>query len=322
MGQHLAARLVGLGAKVTILCRGRGRYPVPFWAGQVGWFELPDGKDEAPIIRAAVAQADVIFDFAGSSGAVASNREPLLSLEANCRSQLILLDACEHAARRPHIVFASSWLVYGATARERIAETHPVAPQSMYAVHKLSIEHYLRIYARRGKITFSICRISNPYGFDPNPFFQGFKILNLFVRLALTGEPICLFGDGRQIRDFIYVADVVEALVQCGCSPGARDELFNISLGESHSLLEAATMLQELAGPVVIQFRPWPDEYSVVESGDYVADISKARNKLGFLPAFDLRAGLTDTLRLYRQNKLASATRTGPPQEREKGSVT
>jgi UDP-glucose 4-epimerase len=170
----------------------------------------------------------------------------------------------------------------------------------MYAAHRLCIEHYLRIYAAQGNITYTICRISNPYGVDPAPNAQGYKILNTFIRCAFARRPIEIFGDGGQLRDFIYISDVTRALFLCGLVPEARNQVINISSGHSHALLEAVETLIDLVGKSSVIFRPWPDEYRSVEPGDYIADISKARRVLGFHPEYDLESGLRETICDYR----------------------
>jgi UDP-glucose 4-epimerase len=302
LGRHLVSRLLSDGVAVSILSRSRSLYPTPSWASNVRWFELHDGEDHQTTLLEAVSSASVIYDFAGSSGAVASNRDPLGSLELNCRKHLEFLRVCEMAANRPHVVFASSWLVYGATNVVAVAESHALAPQSMYAAHKICIENYLQIFARRNKITYTICRISNPYGLDSSGPGATYKVLNSFIQNALADLPITLFGDGGQLRDFIYISDLIDALVLCGCSPQARNELLNISSGVSHTVRDAVFMIRDLVGAPTVNFVPWPEDYQTVESGDYVADISAAKTKLGFTPAYDLRSGLEETIRQYRKN--------------------
>lgn len=300
LGQHLVSRLLKDGVAVSILSRSRSLYPTPWWASKVRWFELHEGQDHRSTLLSAVSSASVIYDFAGSSGAVASNRDPLSSLELNCRKHLEFLRACEMAATRPHVVFASSWLVYGAT-NAAVNESHPVAPQSMYAAHKICIENYLQIFARQNKITYTICRISNPYGLDSSRPGAAYKVLNSFIQNALANLPITLFGNGGQLRDFIYISDLVDALVLCGYSLQARNELLNISSGVSHAIRDAVHMIRDLVGAAAVNFEPWPEEYKAVESGDYVADTSAARAKLGFTATYDLRSGLKETIQHYRE---------------------
>ena len=128
------------------------------------------------VLRQAVRSAPLIFDLAGSSGAVSSNASPVGSLDRNCRDQLHFLLACKQARHRPHVVFASSRLVYGAPRVSSVAEDHPVAPQSFYAAHKLCVERYLQVYAGLGEVRYSICRISNAYGPDAARPGSGYRI--------------------------------------------------------------------------------------------------------------------------------------------------
>jgi len=301
LGQHLIARLLEEGVEVSVLCRSRSLYPTPVWAPHVRWFELDRPGSLESNLLAAVSHASVVYNFAGSSGAVASMRQPQHSLDENCRAQLAFLGACEKSGHRPHVVFPSSWLVYAAGGAAPLHENHPTGPLSVYAAHKICIEHYLGIYAAQGCITYAVCRISNPYGFDdPVRMGKGYKILNAFIQLALAKKPVVIFGDGKQLRDFIYIDDLIEAMLACGLNVEARNQIFNISSGQSHSLIQALETLVELAGAFPVVFKPWPAEYRAVEPGDYIADISKAADLLRFHPRYDLKSGLEETILDYR----------------------
>jgi UDP-glucose 4-epimerase len=225
-----------------------------------------------------------------------------------------LLESCAAARNVPHVVFSSSRLVYGHTGKTPVTEGHPVNPMSVYAAHKLCIEHYLKIYALLGKITYTICRISNVYGVDEGTLGQGYRVVNAFIRAGLAGEPITLFGDGTQLRDFIYIKDLVDALITSGGSPGSRNELFNIGSGVSSSMHEAASLIRKMTGAPPLRFAPWPKDYELVESGDYVADISKARSELGLAPKYSLDLGLAESIALLRQ---LDAPASSAPQPRQ-----
>ena len=112
-------------------------------------------------------------------------------------------------------MFTSSRLVYGKPARLPVDEDHPVAPESIYAVHKLSCEHYLRVFAAQGTLSFTIARISNVYGPDAAWDARPHGMVNGFVRQAIEGVPIRLFGRGEQLRDQMFVEDAASALVAC-----------------------------------------------------------------------------------------------------------
>jgi nucleoside-diphosphate-sugar epimerase len=170
----------------------------------------------------------------------------------------------------------------------------------VYGAHKACIENYLRIYAERGAIRFVSARLSNPYGFDPNPKRAAYKVLNAFLLQALAGKPITLFGDGGQHRDFLHAGDAADLLVRCACNPAAVNQILNISAGFSHTLREAVEAVAELVPGTRLEFRPWPREYELVEPGGYRADVTKARRLLGDYAALGLKDGLHITLTAFQ----------------------
>jgi UDP-glucose 4-epimerase len=194
-------------------------------------------------------------------------------------------------------------LVYGATSAAPVDEDHPVRPRSIYAAHKQCIEHYLQIYSQLDEISYTICRISNAYGPDPGRAGQGYKILNSFILRSLAGQPITLFGAGNQVRDFIYIHDLTDALIRCGVRPEARNQLFNIGSGKGCRLVDAASFIRDVTGGPPLIFEPWPEHFLAVESGDYVTDIGKSSRLLGVLPHFGIREGILDTVRAYQQEQ-------------------
>jgi UDP-glucose 4-epimerase len=307
IGSNLTAALLSRGHRVTILSRPLCRYEDPGWVERVECFELHDGDDNAATIRQAVSGVSVVYDLAGMSGAVASNRAPIKSLEDDCRRHLELLDACERAGNRPHVVFPSTRLVYGETGREPVTEEHPLSPRCIYAAHRACIENYLQIYAGHGEITYTICRISNAYGHARGRVSVDYGVLNGFIRRALNGQPVTLFGDGSQLRDYIYIADLVEALIRCGTRAAASNQLFNIGAGSSVTMRDAVFLIRELTGSPPVQFAPWPEDWRAVELGDYLVDTQKARTLLGVSCAYDFAAGLAETVDLYRRSQTVTA---------------
>jgi UDP-glucose 4-epimerase len=189
-------------------------------------------------------------------------------------------------------VFSSSRLVYGRPQSLPVAEDHPLAPRSFYAANKLCCEHYHRSFAASRAVTFTLCRISNAFGPDPEFARKNHGVINHFVEQSLAGQPLRLFGDGSQLRDYIYVDDLIEALLLCGGHPAARNEIFNVGRGEGIRLCDAAEQIRQAAGGPPVEFQPWPADYHTVESGDYVCRIAKIRAMLGFSPALSFRQGL------------------------------
>ncbi len=279
IGAALARHLLDRQWRVRLLTRSLAE-PMPDWADSLDCIALDSG-DRRASFRHAVAGTDVVFNLAGSSGAVASNRNPLESLDANCRLQLEFLSACELAADPVHIVFASSRLVYAPAGIAAVSESHPLGPRSIYAAHKLCVEHYHQIAAGRGRLSATICRISNPYGLDAAAGDKSYGFVNGLIQSALAGRPVALFGDGRQLRDYIHIDDLVAMLRLSAERAAARNTVLNIGCGESLAIGEAAQRIQRVFDGGPIDSRPWPTEHAAVESGDFVMDITRARAALG-----------------------------------------
>lgn len=249
--------------------------------------------DRAGSFERALLNAGVVFNLAGSSGAVASNRDPIGSLESNCRQQLEFLAACEAAGDTPHVVFASSRLVYAPAGRAAVTEAHPAGPRSIYAAHKLCVEHYHQIAAARGRLSCTICRISNPYGLDRSAAgAKGYGFVNGLIQSAIAGRPVSLFGDGSQLRDYIHIEDLVAMLRRCAERAPARNTVLNLGSGSSIAVGDAARAIQRTFDGGPIDCQAWPPDHEAVESGDFVMDISRARSALGYSPQITFDEGL------------------------------
>jgi UDP-glucose 4-epimerase len=285
IGRHL---LKALTARATVVL-AITRRPVELQPPEplVRWIAIPECETTAEIFADAIRQVDVIYNLAGASGAVGSNLDPIASLENNCAIQARFLRACELAQSKPHVVFASSRLVYGSPCTLPVREDASTWPVSHYAAHKLAVEHYHQIASLRSVISYTVCRISNPYGAagPPRPG-HWFGFIDTLIDKACRGEPMEIYGDGTQVRDYLYIDDLTDALCCCGASPDGRNQTFNIGRGEGLSVWQAAQIICERTGTKAVR-RPWPAEAALVESGDYVADITKARKMLGFRPQFD-----------------------------------
>lgn len=300
IGRHLIAELLGNKLPVTLLTR-RPISHLPFAANDLlDPVHVPEGREGLSVLADRIGSAEIVFNLAGVSGAVASNRDFVSSLDGNCRMQAEFLSACAVAGSRPHVVFASSRLVYGAPESLPVREDAPVRPTSAYAAHKLCVEHYHQIAAAQGSITYTICRISNPYGEANRGVGRGYGFISDLIRRGLDGQSLNIFGSGSQLRDYLYISDLVSALLLAARRPEARNETFNIGCGCGISIRDAAIAIHDLTGAPVI-FTPWPNEYLKVESGDYIADISRARSVIDFEPRFNFNEGLKHVKRLHHR---------------------
>jgi UDP-glucose 4-epimerase len=301
IGLNISQRLLELGANVTVLDNFMPTdisKPLAEFIGNIK-VAIADIRDEEKVERV-VRDQEVIFNLAGKSGAADSNKTPLNDLDINCRGHLTVLEACRVFNPGVTIVFPSSRLVYGKPLYLPVDEKHPLAPESIYAVHKLAVENYHLIYSKLYGLKATVLRISNPYG----PFQAGegraYGIANSFIQAAVSGRPITLFGDGSQRRDYLYIDDLVEALLRAASVPVSRGRIYNIGDGQGTSLLELAELALAVAGQGEIVRVHWPEEYRSIETGDYLSDISLAKNELGWSPSTDIREGIERTVVSYQ----------------------
>jgi UDP-glucose 4-epimerase len=303
IGSNLVLRLIELGADVRVLARswpplsdGSGERELPY----VRLFK-GDIRDEA-VVHEAADQVDFVFHLAGKSGASASNESPLEDLDVNCRGLLLLLNALRHLAPKAVLVFPSSRLVYAPKLPLPVSEPAETLPLSIYGAHKLASENYLRIYRNEFGLNSAVLRITNPYGPFQRPEQRSYGVINQFIHEAVRGQTITLFGEGDQLRDYIHVDDVVEAMVAVAASPKAWNGTYNVGSGVGTSLAELGRLIVEIAAGGKVEHVPWPESEARVETGDFCADVSRLKATLGWTPKVALREGIGDVINRLRRS--------------------
>jgi len=301
IGLNVSQRLLELGAIVTVLDNFMPTEISKQLSDLLTHIKvaIADIRDEEKVERV-VRDQEVIFNLAGKSGAADSNKTPLNDLDVNCRGHLTVLEACRSFNPGVTIVFPSSRLVYGKPLYLPVDEKHPLAPESIYAVHKLAVENYHLIYGKLYGLKATVLRISNPYGPLQAGEGRAYGIANSFIQAAVSGKPITLFGDGGQRRDYLYIDDLVEALFRAASVPESRGRIYNIGDGKGTSLLELAEMAVTAAGLGKIVRVPWPEEYRAIETGDYLSDISLAKHELRWAPSAEIHEGIKRTVSSYQ----------------------
>jgi UDP-glucose 4-epimerase len=302
IGSNLVLRLIHLGAKVRVLARswpplseGTEEYEVP----NVRLFK-GDIRDEA-VVHEAAEGCDFVFHLAGKSGASASNESPLEDLDVNCRGLLLLLNALRHLAPKATLVFPSSRLVYAPKLPLPVSEPAETQPLSIYGAHKLAAENYLHIFRNQFGLNSAVLRITNPYGPFQRPEQRSYGVINQFIHEAVRGQTITLFGEGEQLRDYIHIDDVVEAMVMVAASPAAWNGTYNVGSGTGTSLAELARLIVDVSGTGKVEHVPWPESEATVETGDFCADVSRIRATIGWTPKVVLRDGIVDVISRLRR---------------------
>lgn len=290
LGRALTAQLVPLAGSVAAVSRGTASVSVPELQGaEVLSGDVTSGGD----MHAVLLDADVVFVMAGMSGAAASWDAPVRSLEVNLGGLTTVLEALRAVAPAARVVFPSSRLVYGPASALPVAESASLRPQSPYALHKSMCEQILALYRDQYGVPYVVARLTNPYGSPRNLPHQAYNVMSAMIARASAGEELVVFGDGSQLRDYIYVADAVRALAIL--APHADRLTVNVGSGSGTPFVEVVESIVRVAHGGRIVHREWPAAYATVESGDFIADVSRARS-LGVPAGLGLAEGLRQSL--------------------------
>jgi nucleoside-diphosphate-sugar epimerase len=303
IGSNLVRRLVRLGARVSVIDS-----LLPDYGGNLFnldgvrdkiWLSVTDMRD-ANGLAYLVKDQEIIFNLAGQVSHEDSMCDPLTDLDINCRSQASLLEVCRHHNPEVRVVYTSTRQIYGRPQYLPVDESHPLQPVDVNGINKLAGEQYHLLYHQVYGMWAAVLRLTNTYGSRQliRHARQGF--IAWFLRQALCGNTLQLFGDGQQQRDLTYVDDVVEALLLAAASENANGQIFNLG-GELVSLIELAGMLCELCPDARYEMVPFPEERRRIDIGSYVANDDKIRLALGWTRQTCLREGLRTTLDYYRR---------------------
>jgi len=301
IGRHVTNRLRAAGASVTVLTRSLAEHRESAAIVAAGGAVVVEGDlRNAAAMSAAVRGQDVIFNLAGQSGAVRSMDDPFTDLDVNVRGNIVLLEALRAHNPAAKLVFVSSRLAYGSGGPDPIGETRRPDPLCIHAVHKLAVEQYLRIYRNIYGLRTTTARLTNPYGPGQPSARTAYGVVNRLIHLALADEALPIYGDGRQRRDYIYIDDAVDALLLLGAAPEADGGLYNVGSGTGTPLVDMAGAIVEMAGSGRLAFTEWPRIAQQVETGDFVADITRIACEIGWRPRVSLAEGLQRTVTHYR----------------------
>src|SRR3989442_11483458 len=240
-------------------------------------------------VHNAVRKAEVVYHLGALGSVPRSVQDPLTSNAVNVEGTLnVLLAARDEGAGR--VVFSSSTSVYGTSRELPTPESTPLDPISPYGVAKLAAERYCISFSRvYHSFETVVLRYFNVFGPRQSPFSQYAGVVPLFIAAIDQGEPITIYGDGEQSRDFTYVGNSADAALRAADAPGASGRTFNVAAGSPASVNHVAETIGVILG------KPVEKRYEPPRAGDIRdswADISAARELLGYEPRIDLAAGL------------------------------
>jgi UDP-glucose 4-epimerase len=305
IGSNLAHHLVALDAEVLLVDS-----LIPDYGGNL--FNIRGIEDRVRMNIADVRQestmsylvrhVDVIFNLAGQVSHIDSMRDPYTDLEINCRSQLSLLEACRRNNPKAKVVYAGTRQVYGKPDALPVTEQHLVRPTDVNGINKVAGEYYHLVYNNVFGVRACSLRLTNIYG--PRQLVkhsrQGF--IGWFIRLAVEDREIEVYGDGSQLRDFVFVDDAADAFLRAGASDACNGEVFNVGGLEPVSHRDLVQLLIEVAGSGRVRYIDWPADKKAIDIGSFYADSSRFRGVTGWEPRVGLRDGFERTVAYYRQN--------------------
>lgn len=314
IGSNICRALARLGARVTAVDSLLPDYGGNLW-------NVHDLRDRLTIniadvrdvhsMRYLVRDRAVIFNLAGQVSHIDSMRDPWTDLDINCRSQLSILEACRECNPGARIVYAGTRQQYGRPTYLPVDERHLVQPTDVNGINKMAGEWYHILYANVYGLRATSLRMTNTYG--PGMLLkhgrQGF--IPWFVRKALLGETIDLFGTGEQKRDMNYVEDAVRAFLLVGANDATNGEVYNLGGSEVVSLKDFTQTLIQVAGAGGFRIVPFPEEGKRIDIGDYYGSYAKIEAAVGWSPQVGLREGLERTISYYRAHAAHYLEETG-----------
>lgn len=304
IGSNLAHRLCELGAEVKIvdslhpMCGGN-QFNIKGIEDKVEtlFFDV----QEKGVMDSLIKGQGYLFNFVGINSHIDSMEDPYSDLEINCRSQFAILESCKKYNRDIKIVFLGSRSQYGKAKYLPVDENHSMEPMDINGINNITGEMYHLLYYKIYGIRCICFRLTNTYGprHQMRNSKQGF--LNWFIRLAMDGVTIPIYGDGSQLRDFNYIDDVIEAIILATASEKAVGEVFNLGSGKPINVFEVAKLVISLIGSGDYKFVDFPEDKRKIEVGNYYADFLKAKMILGWQPNVNLEDGLKRTINFYER---------------------
>ena len=305
IGSNLARRLAGFGAQITIVDSlipeyGGNLFNIEPFKEQVQ-VNISDVRDEYSM-KYLIQGQDFLFSLAGQTSHLDSMNDPFSDLEINARAQLSILEACRKYNPQVKVVFASTRQVYGRPEYLPVDEKHPLRPVDVNGINKTAGEWYHLLYHQVYQIPAVVLRLTNTYGPGMRIKDARQTFLGVWIRQLLREEPLLVYGDGKQLRDFNFVEDVVDAIAAAAVSGRAYGQVYNLGSSEVINLQDLAALMVGIHGTGSFKVVPFPGGLKKIDIGDYYSDFSKIQTELKWSPRTSLREGLRQTLDYYRES--------------------
>jgi UDP-glucose 4-epimerase len=306
IGSNLAIALVQTGANVTILDS-----LIPNQGGNLFNLEpikknitinYSDIRDELAINQL-VKEKDYIFHLARQMDHILSLKDPFPDIDVNVRGTAILLEACKKNNPMVKLIYTGTRGQYGHAIKLPVNEKAPTNPRGIYEITNLTAEKMIQVYHDVHGIKSIMLRLTNIYGPRSQMKHNHYGVVNWFVRLAMDGETIPIYGDGSLKRDFLYIDDTIDAMLECTLTDACYGEIINIGRDKPETFLKLIKKLLKVTKTGKWIFTPFSVERAAQEPGHFYSNIDKIKKLTGWEPSTKLESGLEKTVAYYRKNK-------------------
>jgi UDP-glucose 4-epimerase len=255
-----------------------------------------------------IEKADIIIHLAGNTSIYSAKEDPKKSIDSSILPILHIIDAAKNLNRVPKIVFASTASIYGTSPSLPVSEDQKEDIITVYDLHKSVAEKHLQIASNEGLIDGISLRLANVYGPSSTLALSNDRgILNKITNLALSGQPITVFGDGNYLRDYVYIDDVALAFLEAGKVNNISGQIFNIGSGKGTLIKDAFSYIAKLVDArndkkAEIIFQDWPELADEIERRNFYADISKFVKCTDWAPSVTFEEGAERTVDYFSSN--------------------
>lgn len=302
IGSNLAHKCLELGAEVTIYdCLD------PHGGGNI--YNVFDIKDSIKFvfsdilhfdqICSHIVDKDIVFNCAASTSHPFSMKEPLLDIDVNIKGPIHLLEAARRFNRDVRFIHLGTTTQIGRIYYNPMDEKHPEFPMDIYSANKSASEKYVLIYSNAYQIPATVVRLPNVFGPRATIHSSEFNFVNYFIGLGLQNKIMPIFGEGKQLRNVLYIDDCVSALIMASCSDEANGKVLFAVDDKHHSVAEIARLIAKYIGGTAKTIE-WPEDRKAIEVGNAIISNKKIKDILKWKPKYDFREGLFKTKEYFR----------------------
>jgi len=274
-------------------------------AGKFTLLDIEADIREQVIWDGLLDSADIVFHFAAQTSVYVAEQDPPADLALNVMPMLYMLETCRKMKLKPIILFSGTVTEAGLPEHLPVNEDCPDRPITVYDLHKLTAENYLKHYTAAGMVRGAVLRLANVYGPGPKSSSADRGVLNMMINKAIYGQTLTVYGDGKYMRDYLYVQDAALAFLNAVLNiEDVEGKHFVIGSGDGHTIAQAINMVAERAAiktgrrVPIVNIEP-PSLLSPIEFRNFVADTYRFTESTGWKAKWRLHEGIDATIQTF-----------------------